>query len=116
MNKQEALDCICSIPKVLHEKGNVSFYDLSLKAWHYSEEFKIKLNDVEDYLKKHQHYIQDWKQWCEDNRGFPAWGISEIRNAYIVGYSNLSGEDLWGKKSKDKYKQFALYIMMVCGI
>ena len=76
------------MPKLFHERGNISMVDLLAEVGNPSMIDEITIEDLVQGLRDHPEAVDFWIQQSEDNRSSPAWYIRQKRDDTLweVGY------------------------------
>lgn len=107
MTPKETVEGVCRLPRDYRTIGTINIHDLLERAGYYKQPEVLTRDRIEDCLRQHPEWIEDWFIWSDDQRVTEAWVFSETSKGYIVYYYPV-GESM---KFTDKIEACAEFIL-----
>lgn len=101
---------IINFPRVMSQKGDVSFYSLLKKIGYFEMHDQITVKTLREALLEYPGCVNDWIQFSEDQRCSPAWFFRQNGTDYEVGYWSSKADDAPPTKYSDSLEACAIFI------
>ena len=114
--KQDVVARVCRMPQEFHRRGDVGMVVLMHESGYPKVHEQITEADLEEYLRAHPELVEDWVVESDDNRGTPAWCLTDSASSshsdkqWKVSYLNRDAEMTDVRFFPDRYTASAFYI------
>lgn len=115
-SKQQVLTSLCRMPEDFWRRRDVSMVELMHESGYPKVHWQITEADIEKHLRAHPELVSDWVVESDNNRGTPAWCLSDSASSWnehkkwLVSYLTTKGEQTDLHFFDNRYSATAFFI------